>query len=154
MRILLTRVPRRRRSLAAGRVARGTRVSCGHRMRLGKGDPHGRPASWGRFEVDAAAEGGHDFADDREPEPEVARAPAFGAVEAVEDSVLALQGNPRAGIAHLERDAAVAEWPRRNDDLSFRRVLDGVRSQVRDRLLDEVWLGHDQEPGGALDLHP
>src|SRR5215212_10170165 len=101
---LLTGPPWGPRRRARRRTPRGERS---RRLLLGCRQPHAdrRPTPRPRVELDAAAEGTHRLAHDREPQAEPIAVATAGTVEALEDGVALFASDPRSRVPHLDRHA-------------------------------------------------
>src|SRR5262249_61362705 len=83
----------------------------------------------------------HKRAPNRKPQPEAAmRTPrvAFELAESVEDKGEKLRLDPRAGVAHRDRNVRALAFKTDSDLPSSRRELDGVGQEVPDDLLQAV----------------
>lgn len=81
---------------------------------------------------------------DRQPQPcssSVAAAPGVYSVEAVENPVLVLSGDPIAGIPDPEPDRTIV-WPAASDDRSPRRGMGHrVVDQIDQQLHEQIFVG-------------
>src|SRR5262245_42555603 len=82
-----------------------------------------------RVDLDAAAEGAHRLADDREAEAEAVRVAAARTVEAVEDAFLLARRHPGAGVPNGDLHGPIVPFGGEHDAAAA-RVLGRVLHQV------------------------
>ncbi|MGC4120240.1 MAG: cobalamin-dependent protein [Myxococcales bacterium] len=135
----------------------------GHRLELSrpplrrrKGDEEGAALAEPALGPDPASMGLDQRPHDEEPEPEPLRAVPGrpGPVVGLEHARQLLAGNPLAQVRHRDDELVALLAGRDADRGAPRRILQGVREQVRDHALEPLLVRLDRQPRRNVDADP